>query len=145
MACDAVSTVRTGRNAKAVIEDELVLRVTQWAIDPGGSESTWGDSDSEGFTNRKGARRDCTGNLQGKFDEDRPIYDMVREHDEIKLALWESTVDYWAFPCALVQNFNLVFNQDTKEVVGWTVNFGSIGRFYHPGESGAPTYTLPSS
>lgn len=145
MPCDEVSTVRTGHNAKAVIEDELVLRLTRWEINPSSSETAWGDSDGGEFTLRKKARRDCAGSLTGKFEEDRPIYDMVREGDELKLALWESASDFWVFPCMLVQNFTLIFDNDTKEVVEWNMAFGSIGRFYHPGESGAPAQTLPSS
>lgn len=145
MACEATSTVRTGKNAKAVIEDELVLRLTQWTVNPSVSETAWGDSDGGDFTLRKSARRDGVGSLTGKFEEDRPIYDMVREGDEVKFALWESASDYWVFPCALVQNYTLVFDNNTKEVVEWSLNFGAIGRFYHPGESGAPVQTLPSS
>lgn len=140
-----VSTVRTAKDAKAVFDDILVLRMTQWTINPSTSETTWGDSDSEGFTNRKGARRDGTGTVQGKFDTDRTIYDLVREGDEIKLALWENGTDYWSIPNALVQNYTLTYDQDTKEVVGWNLSWGAIGRFYHPGESGAPSYTLPAS
>jgi hypothetical protein len=145
MACDSISDVVKGTGGKAVIEDELVLRMTRWQITPGGSETTWGDSDSAGFTNRKGARKDCTGAIDGKFSTDRIFYDMVQEHDEVKVALWLDSTRYWVFPCALVQNYSLEVNPDTNEVIGWSMAFGSIGRYYRPGESGAPTQTLPSS
>lgn len=144
MSCDAISDVVVGKNGKAVFDDTLVLRMTKWTVNPTTSESTWGDSDSEGFTNRKGARRDCTGSIEGKFTTDLPIYDLAEEGDEIKIALWVDASRYWVFPCALVQNYSLTVDADTNEIIGWSLAFGSIGRYYRPGASGAPVQTLPS-
>lgn len=139
-----VTDVRTSKDSKVVFDDVLVLRMTNAQINPTTSETTWGDSDSEGFTLRKGARRDCTGSVTGKFSTDKPIYDMCQVGDELKMELWENTTDYWAFPCVLVQNYTLGYNQDTKEVIEWNMAFGAVGRFYHPGEDGAPSETLPA-
>jgi hypothetical protein len=137
------STARSGELGKAVIEDTLVARITKWSLEDSVGESAWGDSDSEGYTNRKAARKDCTGSLEGKFDEDSPVYDLFATGDIVELVLWETATDYWAFPRALMKNFKITYDQDTKEVVGWTADFGADGKFYRPGAVGAPAHTLP--
>lgn len=140
------STARTGRLGKAVIEGTLVRRLTEWGVNPTSGESAWGDSDSEGYTNRLPTRKDCTGSIAGKFDEDEPIYDVFKAGDVVLLVLWQTTTagDYWYFERVVITSFNLVYNQDTQEVVGWTSNWGADGRFYAPGEVGAPSATLPT-
>lgn len=139
-----------GSGGKVVSGGTLLARVTQWTLDNSSSETAWGDSDSEGFTNRASARKDGTGSLQGKFDRNQKFYNILKPGDIIGLDLWEdadqqSPSQPWIFPRALIQSFNLVFNQDDKEVVGWTANYGADGKFYAPGEAGAPSRSLPSA
>lgn len=138
------STARTGKDAMAVIENELVARMTSWSLNTSCGESAWGDSDSEGHTNRAAARKDATGSLAGKFDEDDKTYDLFVAGDIVTLVLWENTEDYWYFGRALIQNFQVQYDQDTKEVVGWTADFGEDGKSYYPGEAGQPAATLPA-
>jgi hypothetical protein len=38
----------------------------------------------------------------------------------------------------------MTYDQDSKEVVEWTADFGADGKYYYPGESGAPVETLPT-
>ena len=135
---------RTGTNAKAVIDGVLVLRVTQWSITVSAGETAWGDSDSAGFTNRVLARRDATASLTGKFDTNKKFYTLFEDGEQVKLVLWEDAADYWSFPCALVQGFNVTYNQDTKEVVEWSADFGSDGPFYRPGHESASGETIPA-
>jgi hypothetical protein len=135
----------SGELGKAVVDGNLVARITSWSVNRQSNESAWGDSDSGGYTNRKRARRDATGSIAGKLDEDDYQYNVFDDGDIVTLALWEDATRYWAFPSALIQNFQLEFNPDTKEVVGWTADFGADGIYYKPGAAGAPTYTLPAS
>ena len=144
MACPS-STARSGSAANVVVEDTLVLRVKTWQISNSVGESAWGDSDSAGFTNRKAARRDATGSFTGVFDTGRKPYNVFNPGDAVKLVLWESASDYYAFPCALIQSYDVTYDNDTKEVVEYSVGFGADGIFYYPGETNAPTETLPSS
>lgn len=139
------STARTGHLGKAVIASSLIYRLTQWTFTPTCSESAWGDSDSEGFTNRAAARKDGTGSVVGKFDTDRKMYTLVMPGDIIKLTLWENATDYWALPRVLVTSFSLTFDNDSKEVVAWNADYGCDGKYYRPGQSGAPAETLPTS
>ncbi len=138
------TTARTGKDAKAVVDEELIARMTAWTFNTSVGETAWGDSDSAGFTNRAAARKDGTGNIAGKFDDDDPAYDLFAAGDIVELVLWENTADYWVLPSSLIQNFNITYDQDTKEVVGWTSDFGADGQYYRPGESGAPSHTLPA-
>jgi hypothetical protein len=65
-----------------------------------------------------------------------------------KLALWEDineSTAYWLFECALLQNFSLTMDQDSKEVMEWSVDFGADGKFWRPGQAGTkPSQGLPS-
>lgn len=137
------TTARTGTNAQAVIDDELIARMTSWTFNTSVGETAWGDSDSEGHTNRAAARKDGTGTFAGKFDDDDPPYELFVAGDIVELVLWENTADYWALPSSLVQNFTLTYDQDTKEVVAWSSDFGADGKYYYPGEAGAPSHTIP--
>lgn len=140
------STTRSGRLGKAVVDDTLLRRLTQFTINSKAGESAWGDSDSEGHTNRQLARKDRTGKISGKFDTDEPVYNVFEEGDFVKLVLWEDPDEpnaYWVFPSAMIQTFDLVYDQDTQEVVGWTADFGEDGKSYKPGEDGAPAETFP--
>jgi hypothetical protein len=143
MTCSS-ATARTGELGKAVVDDTLIARITQWTFNPTSAESAWGDSDSGGYTNRVGARLDGTGNLTGKFDTSNKVYDLFMPGDTVKLVLWESAADYWVLECALITSFSVTYDQDSKEVVEWTADFGADGKYYYPGEAGAPVETLPT-
>lgn len=137
----------TGHLGKAVVGSILITKLTMWRISDTVGESAWGDSESAGYTNRAAARRDATGAIGGKFDTTKKPYNVFRAGDIVTLVLWQTTTagDYWAFPRVLIQSFDLEINPDTKEVVGWTSNWGSDGIFYSPGMAGAPSHSLPSS
>lgn len=140
------TTARRGNEGKVNVDDEQIARLTQWSLNSSVSETAWGDSDSEGFTNRSPARKDCTGSIQGKFDNDDKVYDLFAPGDLVELVLFEANVAnaYWTFPSALIQNYQITYDQDSKEVVGWQSDWGADGRFYPPGSAGAPVQTYPS-
>ena len=142
MACSSASA-RTGELGKAVVDSTLIARITQWTFNPTAAESAWGDSDSGGYTNRVSGRKDGTGNLTGKFDTTNKVYDLFMPGDSVKLVLWESATDYWVMECCLITSFSVTYNNDTKEVVEWTADFGADGKYYYPGEAGAPVESLP--
>lgn len=139
------SGARGGADGKVVVEDTLILRAKTWQLNNVTSESAWGDSDSQGYTNRKEARKDATGSFTGVFDTNRKPYAVFSPGDIVKLVLWENATDYYAFPCALIQGYDVTYDMDTKEVVEYTASWGADGIFYYPGQSGAPSETLPAS
>lgn len=143
MPCSADS-VRRGNLGKVKVDDVSVARITQWELTRTVEESAWGDSDSQGFTNRVKGREDATGSMVGKFDNDDPVYDLFDVGDTVELVLFETLTSYWAFPCALISSFNIAYNQDTKEAVEWNADWGADGIFYRPGAAGAPAETYPS-
>jgi len=143
MTCSS-SSARTGELGKVVVDDTLVARITQWSFNPTAAESAWGDSDSGGYTNRVAARKDGTGSMTGKFDTDSKVYDLFMPGDTVKIVLWESATDYWVLECALITSFTVTYDQDSKEVVEWSADFGADGKYYYPGEAGAPVEVLPA-
>lgn len=142
MACS--TSVRTGNLGKVEVDGVAIARITNWEVNPTVEESAFGDSDSAGYTNRVAGRKDATGSMTGKFDNDDPVYDLFDVGDTVALVLWENTTSYWAFPCALITAFTITYNLDTKEAVEWNSDFAADGIFYRPGQSGAPSETYPS-
>lgn len=140
------ASARDSLEGKVVVGGTNIARVTSHSVNATSSSTVWGDSDSEGYTNRKKGRKDATINFEGKFDEDTPVYDLFAEGDIVKLVLWESTSqsDYWVFPCALIESFTINVNQDTNEVIGWSATAGADGKYWRPNQSGAPAETPPS-
>ena len=72
---------------------------------------------------------------------------MFQPEDIVICVLWlENDVLglYWDFPRALCNDFNLVVDVDTEEVLGWTAAWGADGEFYYPGEADATSRTLPT-
>ena len=134
-----------GRNGKHVVGSSRVGRVKQWVVNRKlASESAWGDSDSNGFTNRAKGREDATFTSEGVYDTAVETFDLFKPGDITLSALWMNNVNlYWAFPRALNSDFQLTVNIDSQEVIGWTSSWGADGEFFHPGEAGAPSYTLP--
>lgn len=123
----------------------MVARTTKWDVNPKlANKSEWGDSDSEGFTNRAAGRKDCTFTSEGKFDTDDEQYDLFQEGDILIAVLWMNAALYWYFERALCDDFKLSVNIDTEEVIGWTSAWGADGKYYRPGASGAPAATLPT-
>jgi hypothetical protein len=121
-----------------------VARLTEWSFTPTSAESAWGDSDSAGFTNRKNARKDGTGSLAGKLDGvQKPHQDLFMPGDIVDLTLWESGSEYW-YVRALITSYSSTFDQDSKEVVSWTADFGADGQYYRPGEAGQPSEDFPT-
>jgi hypothetical protein len=138
-------TALTGRLGKFVVESTLVARTTKWDVSPVlATKSEWGDSDSGGYTNRAGGRKDCTFATEGKFDTTDEQYDLFQEDDIALSVLWMDTTRYWYFTRALCLDFKLSVNIDTEEVIGWTSGWGADGIYYRPGQSGAPVATLPT-
>ena len=143
MATCTTSTAITGVLGKAVVDDVAIARITQWSFDPQVGDSEWGDSDGAGYTLVKAGRKGGTGSIEGKFDTSVPQYVPFVIGNEVNLILWLDATRYYAIPCAVITGFSLVVNVDTQEVVGWTANFKASGTFYYPGQSGAPSESLP--
>lgn len=139
------STTLTGSLGKAVLAGYLVYRLTNWSLTISCSESAWGDSDSGGYTERAAGRKDATGSITGKYSTERTMYSLFMPGDIAKLILWQNATLYWALSRVLLSNFTIGFNPDTREVVEWGADFGADGAYYYPGQSGAPTETLPTS
>lgn len=139
-------TSLTGRLGRFVVESQLVARTTKWDVDTTlATKSEWGDSDSNGFTNRAPGRKDGTFNAEGKYDTTDEQFDLFAPEDIAEVVLWMNiTTLYWAFPRALCMNFKLSVNIDSEEVIGWTSDWGADGEYFRPGQSGAPTHTLPT-
>ena len=141
----------TGRNGKFVLEGPasvpvktLIARTTKWDVNRSSGKSEWGDSDSAGYTNRATGRKDATFDAEGKYSTTVEQFDLFDPGDILLCALWmDASTLYWAFPRALCLDFKMSVNIDSEEVIGWQSSWGADGIFYHPGESGAPAYTLP--
>ena len=126
------------------MDGALVARIKIWNLTTTSAPQKWGDSDSAGYGNAIPGRLDANGSLTGVFDVDDPVYDLFVSGDVVELVLWERTAKYWDFPCAVMDNFSVSYNMDTKEAVEWTADFQNDGIFYAPGQSGAPAQTYPT-
>jgi len=136
----------TGRGGRHFVGASQVARVTQWDINPTQASTTeWGDSDSDGFTNRAAGRKDCTFNSEGKYDSTDVIWDLFQPEDIAEAVLWLGNVAslYWNMPRALCSDFSLTVNVDSEEVIGWSSSWGSDGPYYFPGEAGANAHAYP--
>lgn len=139
------ATSLIGRYGKFVVGSTRVARTTQWQVNQKlATQSEWGDSDSAGYTNRAPGRLDATFSAEGKYDTVVEQFDLFAPGDILQCALWQDATSlYWAFPRALNQEFSLTVNIDSEEVEAWTSGWGADGIFYQPGDSGAPSYSLP--
>lgn len=141
-------TSQTGRTGKLVVDDEQVARTTQWSVNPTlATKSEWGDSDSEGYTNRAAGRKDATFSTEGKYDTEDEQFDLFVPEDIVAVGLWLRSAApnlYFAFPRAMCDDFSLMVDMDSQEVIGWTAGWGADGIYYRPGQAGAPVYTLPT-
>ncbi len=142
-------TALGGVGGRVVIDGNIIVRVKTWSLNSVVSESAWGDSNSGGFTNRKPARADATGTIVGVMDDVTRIYSYFSGGDFVgrlvQLSLWEKLTSAggaatrgWWFPCALIQGFDITLDMDTKEVVEFTMSWGSDGIYYRPGAAEAP-------
>lgn len=136
------NTAVSGDCGEVAIDGVRLFRLTQWSINPTASVSEWGDSEGGAYTNRKRARLDATGTIEGKLDEVNQWYDQFDAGDCVSLQLFEdncegaaaSDVDvFWWFPSVIITDVSMTFDNDTKEVVGWSANWGTDGPFYKPG------------
>lgn len=136
----------TGRNGKFTVDGSLVARTTQWQMTKTlASKTEWGDSDSEGFTNRAAGRKDSTFSAEGKYDTSDEVFDLFQEGDIVQATLFLNAAApllYYDYPRALCDNFQLTVNIDTAEVIGWTSAWGADGIYYYPGEVDAPVRAL---
>lgn len=138
----------TGRIGKAAVGTKLVARCKKWDVNPklaGGAE--WGDSDSQGYTCRAPGRRDATFNMEGVYDTLTEVFDIFQPEDIATVTLWLDPITnmvYYDFPRALCNDFSLSVDIDTEEIIGWQSSWGADGKFYYPGQTDAPTRTLPT-
>lgn len=140
------ANTKVGRLGRAVVGSTLIARITSWSVNPTqATNSEWGDSDSNGFTNRAPGRKDATADTEGKYDTSNEVFDLFQPEDIVILTLWlDNLTLYWDFPCALNLDFNLSVDVDSEEVIGWTANWGSDGPYFYPGEAGAAVRSLPA-
>ena len=141
------ATARSGEFAQAEVCNQRVARMTQWSLTDQVSETAWGDSDNGAFTVRRRARRDASGDIQGKYDEVTPPTRYFIAGDCCTLVLWEDINDsrgYWYFNEVLIKSYSVTFNQDSKEVVGWTATWASSGEYFEPYNPNAPTAAPPT-
>lgn len=142
----------TGRHGKLVVAAAQVARSSKWSVKESlATKSEWGDSDSEGYTNRAAGRRDATFDCEGKFDKEDIVLNLFAVGDNAEAVLWldEPQADaadsrYYVFPRALCMDFSLVVDMDTEEVIGWTSAWGADGKYWRPLETDHPVKTLPA-
>lgn len=142
-----MSSVITGRYGKFQVGTTIVARISSWSVNPKlASSSTWGDSDTAGYTARMGGRKDCSFSCEGKFDKDEEQYDLFQPGDKVTATLWMTITPalYWHFPSAMCEDFSMQINTDSQEVVGWSSSWGADGKFYRPNQAGIPVVTYPS-
>jgi hypothetical protein len=141
----ATTTAVTGVAGRFTVGATSVARTTKWSVNPKlASKSEWGDSDTGGYTARTPGRKDATYSAEGKFDSTSEQWDLFQPGDKAACVLFMNTTLYWDFPCAMNDDFSLVVDVDTQEVIGWTSAWGADGIFYYPGQSGAGSRTYPS-
>jgi len=143
MTC-ASETVARGNLGKVKVDTSVIARVTQFELTEQVEETSWGDSDSGGTTNRAAGRSEVIGTIQGKFDNDSPVIVLFAAGDTVALVLFENLTRYWNLPCALIRSYNVVIDTDTKKPVEWKAEFASDGPYYRPGAAGAPTVAYPT-
>ena len=135
------ATALMGLDGEVALDGTDIARLTQWSLTATANISEWGDSDSQGYTHRKAARHDGSGSVEGKLDSAAEAYDVmvstpsVLVEPEQKLYIDKSDALYWQFPCVVYSNFQLTVNTDSKEVLGWSADYGASGPFYRPGTS----------
>ena len=137
-------TALTGQFGAITVADENVARTTKWSIKSKlAHTSEWGDSDSQGHTNRAPGRHDRTNSIAGKYDTDVEQYNVFDAGDIVSEKLYPSLNNpdqedlFWYFPRALCSDFSMDVDMDSEEVIGWTSEFGEDGPSFRPGESPA--------
>ena len=126
-------TTLTGRTGQFSVDNEMVARTTQWNVNPKlATKSEWGDSDSGGYTNRAAGRKDCTFSAEGKYDTGDEQFNLFEEGDILAAKLIMATGKFWSFPRALCEDFKLMVNIDSEEVIGWTSEWGADGVYTKP-------------
>ena len=124
----------TGRTGKFFVGGSTVARTTKWDVNPTlAGKAEWGDSDSNGYTNRAPGRKDATFNAEGKYDETAEAFDIFMPEDIVESKLYlKSGGPFWDFPRALCDDFSMDVDIDTEEVLGWSASFGADGTFTKP-------------
>ena len=123
-------TALTGLGGEHTVEGTQIARLTQWQLGwKLANTAEWGDSDSEGWTNRAAGRKDATFTDEGKYDTESEVFDLFEPGDIATsvLLVTGSTLSF-AFPRSLNQEFSLTVNVDTQEVIGWTGSWGTDGK-----------------
>ena len=138
------ATALTGRTGRFMAAGQLVARTTGWEVNPTlASKSEWGDSDGAGWTNRASGRRDATFTSEGKYDTADEQFDIFQQGDIAIVTLFLDALTYYDFPRALIDDFTIVVDIDTEEVIGFTVAGGADGPMTFPGEAGQEARALP--
>ncbi len=146
------STALTGRYGQLKLGTDTVARLTSWTVSEAiATQSEWGDSDSNGYTQRATGRRSATISAEGRFDITSRQSMYMRPGIIYEVWCWLSkdltqtggNKNAWHFPRALTISFELVVNVDTEEVLGWTAEFASDGVFYYPGDPADTTLGDP--
>lgn len=139
------ATVVCGSEGVVGVNGTRVCRITEWSFNPTFTNITeFGDSDSQGYTNRACGRKDGSGSFSGRLDTGQHPTSLFLPGDVVNLTLWETASTYWNIPRALITSFEVTFDNDAKEPVSWTAEFVPDGIYYAPGQAGQPTEPFPT-
>jgi len=126
----------TGRDGEHTVDGTYVARLQTWDVNPKlANTNEWGDSDSNGYTNRSAGRKDATFDTTGTYDTTDEVWDLFEEGDNAASILEMNDTLNWNFPRSLCMDFKVSVNIDTEEVIGWTSSWGADGQYYRPGQS----------
>ena len=111
----------------------VVARITRWEMKAAlAGVKKWADSDTAGYMARSAGAKDCTFTTEGKYDFGSASYLLFAPGDTLAVALVMDSTLFWNFPMALCEDFNMIVNVDTEEVIGWSANWGINGPFFRP-------------
>lgn len=143
----------TGKNGAVYCGGQRVARVTQWSLDASVDEKIWTDSggsgvyDAQGYVNRAPGNRNLTGTVDFIYDETYPQDRRFREGSccQLVLLLNDDTLVAWIVGEALITRLTIMVNIRDSELIEGTLDFGSNGKYFAPGEAGAPAvFPLPA-
>ena len=136
------STGVSGKNGKAMVGSDLVAHLTKWSFNPTSNNHAFASSETAGYKSRVPGVFDASGSIEGKFKVDDAVYDLFNPGDAVNLALWINSTLYYYVP-AVIDSFSLEVDVDEGTVIGWSAEFSLDGKWYYPGEVGAPSVVLP--
>lgn len=123
----------SGKLGKVLVGAVTVQEVTEWTFNPTSNNPSYATGSpatpaNAGYKQRVVGVQDGSGTINGKYDSDNPVQDILWTGLPVTLKLYVDATHFYVVP-AVIDSLNAGAEQDEGAIVEWSADFSINGKY----------------